>query len=333
MAEYHSLDSANWFTRTFNPSNIFVAITSLSSIFGFLLVIKIPFSDDAKLFALFLIILIVVLLAYIYYYHITKPYKYAICSSYMHQVNHILRDHLAKVEEAFKSGSLNRKTEGENFISTMEQCLTITANMFDVLTGRRCGVAYKQLILDDKHPRPYLKTVARDYRTRDHRKYTAEEGTIHCIDDNTDFYDLFFGKNQCSNYFFENNLPKLWKKGLNPSNRPYKNSSFKLAQKEPELYQWGDHLGLQLLKSWPLQYKSAMVFPIRFGSVLRFPPHDEPHAHPMKYSGFLCIDCGSKNVFNDRLQIDLGAALADLFYIFISQYAFILLEHSNSAEK
>jgi len=140
--------------------------------------------------------------------------------------------------------------------------------------------------------------------------------TVHKLDENTDFYNLWYPtRTGYLRVYRCNNLVSIYKKGQ------YKNSSFKTHGK-PIIKKI---LWLPFLKKvikWTLPYKSTIVFPIRYVFDFTLSEDDRNIATNTKhwvYWGFLCIDCKSRNVFDPIYTPELGAAFADLLYTLFFQ--------------
>lgn len=146
---------------------------------------------------------------------------------------------------------------------------------------------------------------------------------IHRLFDNTDFYNLFFGLDDCENYYFSNNLID------EHLSKRYKNSSFKYYG-EPT---YKKYLFGIWCEKWPLDYRSTFVFPIRYIPSYDPPnPDDKEVNKDWQYYGFLCIDCNRKGIFDIRHQNDIGAAFADILYLFISQVYTVIRSQKQKLE-
>jgi hypothetical protein len=118
---------------------------------------------------------------------------------------------------------------------------------------------------------------------------------------NSAFCNLLEGK---GDYYLENNLPKAFKKGL------CKNSSI-------DTYAHGrTGKGASVLP-----YRSTILWPIR---KLQGEREGDPHRDLLRDKhdllGFLCIDSASRNVWSDRYDSEVGAAVADLLYAFLDAW-------------
>ena len=244
-----------------------------------------PQEKISLVYSIGLIGLVGSLLIHTYRYERRKLHRFANSTIYIHYINHVIRDGLASFEN-------------KNFSDVEEISQTVIdsiADCYSLLVGKRCRCTLKELN-DDLS----VKTVIRDSiaKKRQPTCETQDKGE-HLIEDNTDFYNLWYSLEGCSRYFFSNDLIKLFKKGT------YKNSSFKILNK-PQLIP----LGLfTIVSKWTLPYKSTIVLPIRYFS--EFQPPVEPKIrdtqnvhkydyHHWKFWGFLCIDCNWKNVFDEE---------------------------------
>ncbi len=290
-------------------SNIFIYLSGFSSIIG--LVASPFFSPNNTIplfYNIFLISLITLLLVYIFLKEKRKLNRYAQSVYYIHYVNHILRDYLAElhinVQDEIDVGF-------DKIDNILQDVVSAIATCYSILTGKKCRCTIKEL-KDDL----YIITIIRDNISKiSARINDDQQDTIkHSLNENTDFYNLWYAINGCSRYYLSNNLVREWK------NRRYKNSSFKVYD-EPEVL---SIFGYQVAK-WTLPYKSTLVLPIRYVSQFN-PPHNKEEKERSKRKhnnwnvwGFLCIDSNSRNVFDAEFAPELGAAFADLLYIFYSQ--------------
>lgn len=150
-----------------------------------------------------------------------------------------------------------------------------------------------------------IATVARDA--------TSNQGVVtkkvnHPLDRNTDFSDLWYGRNGAYRYYLSNNLIKKFKE------QQYENTSFDIYGK-PSVVSFG---AFSIVKDWKLPYRSTIVWPIRYipGSE-KWPPDElkpDEKVSGAEIWGFLCIDCNSSNAFDDRYAPELGAGFADALY-------------------
>jgi hypothetical protein len=216
-----------------------------------------------------------------------KLHRYAESVYFTHYVNHRVRDYVAAVNRG----------RSADFPRTLEDIADAASVCFSLLVGKRCRCSIKEVDAKQR-----IETVARD-------SYSASgssTGPDHTLKENTDFENLWYGKNGCARYFLGADLKSLWRA------HNYRNSSFK-ALGEPHNIMVK---GLTLHTFWPLPYNSTIVWPIRFiPDGVEWPPHDGNVSKDVELWGFLCIDCKSRNAFAGQHAPEVGAAIADALAI------------------
>ena len=242
------------------------------------------------IFAAELGLLCIGLIIYIYVMTRKKLHRYAQATYFMHYTNHVIRDQIASMEA------------GKEIVlrELLQDIVDACANCFSLLGGKRCRCSIIEV-----RPNNEVAAVVRDRLTSTQSPHT--HAVSHTIDENTDFSNIWYGTNGCPRYFPSRNLIKLWQAGR------YKNSSFKLHG-EPSTV---SVLGMTCVSNWPLPYKSTIVWPIRYipeGTKWPLAQGTEPAAQGVFLWGFLCIDCGSKRVFDTIHAPELGAAFADALF-------------------
>ncbi len=115
----------------------------------------------------------------------------------------------------------------------------------------------------------------------------------HLIKENTDFNIILKRE---GDIFFEDNLPKF---------QNYHNSSI-------------DESSHNQTNDWPLSYVSTIVWPIRY---ILENTELNPDDDDQELLGFLTIDSNSKNNFERRYDIDLGAIIADSLFPVLKIYS------------
>jgi hypothetical protein len=244
----------------------------------------------------FLSLLVVLLLIHSILVEKRKLHRYAQTVFHTHFAQHLVRDALA-----------NLKTlQIDDIEQTTESILDAIANAFSITCGVTCRASIIELKDDFE-----LKVVARDSMSRIRANARSKK---HLLDDNTDFTNLWYSVNGCSRYYLNNNIVKSW------VNHLYKNSCFS-EHAEPEVK---SILGFTYVKNWPLNYKSALILPIRYISEFRPPTKKGETISNWNYYGFLCIDSLSVNSFDSRYAPELGAIYADMLYTYFSQSEHIL---------
>lgn len=175
-------------------------------------------SDTKSIVVLtYLVIIIFVLIVWIYNITRKRLANYAQALFYIHFVNHVVRDHLAELDDRKVSST---------FADVLRDCVDSIATCYSLVTGSRCRVSIKEIKnLSDGQ----IVTAMRD--TISDKSARGDEGE-HFISENTDFEQIWTGSHGCSRYFRSNNLKRDWK------NHNYKNSSFKIPG-EPEAFTIG----------------------------------------------------------------------------------------------
>lgn len=255
---------------------------------------------------LLLLFVVGVLVVYIVYQERKKLHRYAQTVYFVHFVNHAIRDYLAQL----KLGN------APPLRSVLEEILTVISQCFSLVTGKQCRCSVKDLRRDQT-----IVTEARDLVSS--KQYSETSHLVHTLDENSDFHSLWYGISGCSRYFLGRNLIQMWKE------HNYRNSSFKLHG-GPETKSIG---GFTIVRRWPLPYRSAIVWPIRFVPDYRFwpPPSegssdrkaDQTESEYPHFWGFLCVDCVSTGVFDAVHCPELGAAFADALYTLFTESRFI----------
>lgn len=292
-----------------SKASIFNYSAGTASLLG---IITSPFifpNDSVSLvYSIFLIFLVSSLLVHTYLRDKRKLTRYAQAIFYIHYVNHIVRDHLSEIENGnFQSTQI-----------TLYKIVNSIAQCYSLLTSKQCRCTIKELNDDFT-----INDAERDEISKNSTHMCNQNDTIkHTLDENTDFRNLWYSLSGCSRYFHHPNLLNYWKL------RKYNNSSFRVVG-DPKLKNFW---GYSWVSRWPLQYKSTIVLPIRYFSEFNppkpvLPPEKLPPKSTFaewKFWGFLCIDCNSRNIFDPEFAPELGAAFADILYIFLTQTKILL---------
>lgn len=241
-------------------------------------------------------------------YRYSRKAKYAESLSYIHSIVHRLRNNFHIINKIDSSSEETRKLLNRKVFEEVEKVVTSFAVAFSLITSAKCRACIKLIRIDETHKDYhklsneekekvlYVETWTRDI---DSQPFQPDEEPRHWIYANTDFYQLFNVRDpRINKYFFANNLPKMCN---------YNNTSFK---------SYGDPNE----KKWALPYKSTMVWPIR-----RITSHEDDREEgqlgdKQDVLGYLCIDCNSRNVFNERYDTELGAIIADSLFVFLRRY-------------
>lgn len=253
--------------------------------------------DDTKTYIFFveMSLLCAGLLLYIYFTSRRKLHRYAQSTYFVHYVNHVIRDQIATME-AEKSSEIP--------LDLLENIVDAVANCFSILTGKRCRCCIQEI-----HPNSDVVTVVRDSITSTQSANT--DSSPHSIEANTDYSNIWYGRNGCPRFFVSTDLKKLWSAGK------YKNSSFNVYG-QPETLNF---LGFTFIKKWTLPYKATIVWPIRYmPQAAKWPVLDQKQLEALPIEkrpfvwGFLCIDCQSRKTFDLVHAPELGAAFADAIF-------------------
>ncbi len=229
----------------------------------------------------FLSLLIIVLVFEEFRWH--RKARYAEAQSRLHDAYHSIRD-------AWHVHFTNQShSQIEDLIT---DALGHYANAFSLITGVCCRVCIKELIcFDPKAAQPehryVVKTLLRS-ATANGEVEPSPNDTKDCISNNSDF--LYLYRNPNEKRFIVDNI-------LNENG--YQNS-----HSHPP----GN------LSSLP--YRSVCVWPIkkRFGVISNKKKDREDDL-----IAFLCVDSMARGAFNDRYDVNLGAAFADTLYPIIKQ--------------
>jgi hypothetical protein len=251
-------------------------------------------SNDVRIYIFFIEISVFCagLLLYVYVTSRRKLHRYAQSTYFVHYINHIIRDQIAAIE-AGKSAKIPEVL--------LKDIVDAVANCFSILVGKRCRCCIQEIKSNSD-----VVTVVRDSITSTQSANT--DSKPHNIEDNTDYSNIWYGRNGCPRYFISTDLEKLWSAGK------YRNSSFQVYG-EPETISF---LGFTFVKKWTLPYKATIVWPIRYmPEAAKWPVQDlgslPSEKRPFVW-GFLCIDCRSRNTFDFIYSPELGAAFADAIF-------------------
>lgn len=296
---------------------VFVAITGCASLAGLFVSISTPGKTTSDvLFSVFLILLTLSCLAYTVIQAHKRLHRYAEATYFYHYVNHSARDYLSQL--------ISREDRDRNLSDFLAETLTAISTCFSIVTGKQCRCCIKELKRDQE-----IITARRDNLSEaqaESQRILRDTNIKHTLDENTDFYNLWYAEEGCYRIYISNNLPNDYRFGR------YKNSSFEILGK-PEI---SSFLWRTYIRKWTLPYRSALVFPIRYISEFKPPSHERsgPTENPhWKYWGFLCVDCNSKNVFDYRYAVELGGAFADLLYSFLVTVDFVEAQYTDVDNK
>lgn len=279
--------------------NIFFGVAGCASIAGLLLALwTLDQSVSEMLFSVFLILLSLSCLTYTAIQAHKRLHRYAEAVYFYHYVNHTLRDYTAQV--------VLHEGPDRSLDDLLADVLTAVSTCFWMVTGKQCRCCLKE-ITDPVSQE--IVTTRRDRHSEaqgESRVIASADDVDHTLEGNTDFYQLWYALDRCKRVYLANNLLEDYRCGR------YGNTSFEVLGHPQILSRWG----FTYVRNWTLPYRSAMVLPIRYVSEFKPPLMDSgqdtnPH---WNYWGFLCVDCNSRNVFDDRYAVELGGAFADLLY-------------------
>lgn len=249
-----------------------------------------------------------ILVVYIYFIFKNKRYRYAIIPEFFHFVNHNARDWLYLLHKRAQRNELRDDDFGTDFTKNTTEILDQIANAFSHLTGARCAVCIKQL-----GPNREVRVVFRDSLSAQKRKVTPPPAA-HDIEKDTPCWSVY-AKPKPQRWYGSNNVPRDWYK------QRFKSASFEHFEQEPRV---APFFGYHRPISWPLEFRSCLVVPIRYASCST-PPATSDDGE-WNYWGFLCIDSRHRNVFDFDRMWPLAAGFADVLFIYFSR-TFDILEN------
>lgn len=301
---------------------IAAAVTILVFLFGFLTTDYFStIATDTKtiIFMTYMFLLCVFLLTFIYIRERKKIYTYALIIPHLHLISHIIRDYTASLEDQ----------NDISFKSCLQDIINCTAECFSLLAGRRCHVCIKDLNDNSTITTAIRDTISDKNASRRREKTPKSESVTHSLDDNSDFLSLWYRHNP--RYFLSNNLINDYMAGRIEGSE-YRNSSFKIHGTP----KYKSIAGRMWITRWTLPYRSTIVLPIRYIRDHSKCPSEADHHASCKetqkkcdfvLSGFLCIDCNSRNIFDERFAPEVGACIADMLF------SFFTIAKSYGAEK
>jgi len=203
--------------------------------------------------------------------------RYATSVDRLHETLHALRDGSAAL--------LLRDANAADVLPSVGQTVTAAAEMFTIITGSVCRTCVKELGRSGEGAGTVdapgtaqgdeLRKLEVTTMVRSGGVPSPADGVRHFVDQNTDFESLFL--NPSLRWFHSNDLASL---------EAYKNSSW--------------------VGDGPREYASTCVWPIEKRDAFAPGNHD--------ILGLLCVDTRDTNVFDERFDFWIGAALADALY-------------------
>jgi hypothetical protein len=229
-------------------------------------------------------------------YRIARKEKYANISYKLQSVSEKVRElslklHLASLPTA--------KGDEETLASVTEKLgliLDDVATIFSILTGTRCRATIKVIATDGTEF--WCPVLARDsYSASQNANSDRERANrrIDVIQKNIDFRLLSDPKQDDQGYYFNNNLAQ--------GNYESTSIQYHYDQVGRSSHLWRPGTA----ESWPLSYRSAVVWPIRQTAT--------PFFTKVRCLGFLAVDSESRNVFEERWDSSLGASMANMLFL------------------
>ena len=209
---------------------------------------------------------------------VARRVRYAIASAASHGAEHRVRD--------AEAGILNSDATTSETLPVLRDALAEVARTFTLITGYPCRACVKEVHYPEGSATAVPATSARALRDlrvsplcRDGAggPPSPADEKEHFVSDNTDFEVLFL-KRWRHRWFMSNDLTR---------EESYKNSS------------WVDDR--------PRDYRSTCVWPIQ-------KTDDKTDDGLHDTLGFLCVDSLDPDIFDERFDFHVGAAMADSLY-------------------
>ncbi len=277
-----------WFHAIYASIVILSAITNI-------------FPDDPGLrelvlliaFVIYSVILLIFLVVFTFQY--SRKSRYAEATKCVHTALHAVRNAYHYLEWCKSANHPEISFDEDRLCLYMKTALTSISEAFSIVAGVKCRVSIKVLGQNAVN-QLYVRTLTRDEVSQNQcDKRDLSEGKQHLVSQNTDFHLITEG---LSDYFFAGNL-KDYPNYINTSK--------------------DKHDGLRG-QNWSLPYKSTIVWPIRYVYNKNERDALEGSSHEDIY-GFLTVDSSSKNVFVERYDVQMGAALADALFPVMDAYS------------
>jgi len=255
----------------------------------------------AKLFAIYITMLNLTLILHVAYLHREGRYRYAAAVTYIHGINHKIRDYTTALSLKLKSTGLENSDLTEPYGIQMHVLLDQVAAAFTEITGKRCSACVKELRSDLT-----LKTISRDTQSINERPIHQPP---HPLNKDTPCLEVFYQPKKFVRYYICRHVPRAWR------NKKFKSASIDPNDKPPAVRKiWF----LYYCKYWPLKFKSCLVVPIRYVALKEGSSKNSAHCW-----GFLCIDSEETRVFRHE-HWRMAAAFADILYVYSFQIDAIL---------
>lgn len=280
------------------------AINTFASILAILLFLITAFKAKSPEFwyilILFFYLFVIAICLVIQYRMFARKAKYAEAIRIFHPIAHIFRDSMYGID----------KINENDFKQILEKILSALVSGFEIVTGTKIRACIKLLKVDGNFSnlatledtqvpeRIYVEMIANNPATWMSKKYSTYPFDKDRLSCNSAFRSILTGEVPC---YFANNLPREYKKHL------YESSSFNT---------YGE--GRAGKPGWPLPYRSTILWPIR--KLKPIPSHREVIVENHDLLGFLCVDSSSRNVWSNRWDVEIGAAVADFLYTFMDNW-------------
>lgn len=236
--------------------------------------------------------------------HARKSAKYADAMEQVHNSVHYARDayrYLEACQNLDDNGDI-LNFEKQRFKLLLTNSLDAYSEAFTLVTGFSNRASIKVIGKGERNDisSHYAKTLARDSLSKKERQKQDDiEANQHLILNNTDYKQIFEGKDYC----LRNNLPE--------EGDSYENTSFPVGK------------NIYTEQNWPLPYRSTIVLPIRY-VLSRDDLPDNNNLVDKKRGGtlygFLTIDCDKTNVYDGNSSIQMAAIVADSLFPIMQSY-------------
>lgn len=236
----------------------------------------------------------VALAAFLFFREIFAPKRISEYAIFSHYINHITRDFLSETDKYSGEEAL------QNILDALSEC-------FSCMTGKKCYASIKQYDVRSNTVSYFLGD--RTYQTKTH------PAGIIPVDKYRSIHQILAGIR--SRYYMSNDVARDYSNHMymHPMLENYVPLYFPLSLK----YSRFPH-------NWPLLFRSTIVAPIRQASSLG-------DRNGYRYFGFLCIDCVSRGVFDERYHPEILAATADIICTLVMRMSQVNAAASIAAAK
>ena len=311
-----TLAGFRWFEWLHHAYVLLALISMAIAAFG------VEHSDKEKIFiwllGIYFVILLVAFIGTLFTYG--RKARYADATANLHDSLHAARDAYHYLEWCLCPDRENVVFDKTRLRGILIQSLTAANAAFSLVNGVPCRTSLKLLGTTAVMPEDlnsldkiYVQTLARDaVSAKKCEDRDRVEGKKHLISDNTDFQFILRRR---INFFFSGDLSK---------EHNYENSSI------TDMSQ-GSTDGST---SWPLAYKSTIVWPIRY--LYSLAEKDELGNNQLLSDqdlyGYLTVDSASRNAFDGRYDVQMGATLADALFPVLDAYRKVREQQKNGSK-